>query len=61
VGQIPLRQGRVFTEADREGTPLVVEINEAMARRYWPGESPIGKRVRMGFPGRPYMARCCGS
>jgi predicted permease len=50
--QIPLRQGRVFTEADREGSPLVVVINEAMARRYWPGESPIGKRVRMGFSER---------
>jgi putative ABC transport system permease protein len=50
--RIPLRQGRVFTEADREGAPLVVVINEAMARRYWPGESPIGKRVRMGFSER---------
>ena len=50
--QIPLRQGRVFTGADREGAPLVVVINEAMAREYWPGESPIGKRVRMGFPER---------
>lgn len=46
--EIPLRQGRVFTPADREDAPLVVVINEAMARRYWPGESPIGKRVRLG-------------
>jgi putative ABC transport system permease protein len=45
---IPLRQGRVFTPADREDAPLAVVINEAMARKYWPGESPIGKRVRLG-------------
>jgi putative ABC transport system permease protein len=48
VMEIPLRQGRVFTPADREDAPLVVVINEALARKYFPGESPIGKRVRLG-------------
>jgi len=40
---IPLRRGRLFTTGD--AMPLVV-INETMARRYWPGEDPIGRRMR---------------
>jgi predicted permease len=43
---IRLVSGRDFTEADREGTPRVVIVNQAMARRFWPGASPLGKRVR---------------
>jgi len=42
---VPLREGRVFDEGDREGAPGVVVINEAMAQRFWPKESPIGKRI----------------
>jgi len=45
---IPLVQGRLFTEADTPDTPPVVIINETMARRYWPNESAIGKRIRVG-------------
>ena len=45
VMQIPLRRGRLF--ADREPAPVVV-ISETMARRYWPGEDPVGRRVRFG-------------
>ena len=44
---IQLQQGRVFTSDDTEKRPLVVVINEAMARRYWPEESPVGKRINM--------------
>ena len=40
-----LVQGRIFTEADRSGAPQVAIINELMARKYWPGQSPIGKRI----------------
>src|SRR5215813_9358446 len=47
---IPLKRGRIFTKQDsREATPVGV-INEAMARRYWPDEDPIGKRFRVQGP-----------
>jgi predicted permease len=42
---IRLRQGRAFTSADATNAPAVAIINEAMARRYWPNENPIGKRI----------------
>lgn len=38
-------EGRPFTSADTADHPAVVVINQAMARRFWPNESPIGKRV----------------
>lgn len=44
--RIDLLKGRVFTDQDRAGTPRVVLINETAARNFWPGEEPIGKRVR---------------
>jgi putative ABC transport system permease protein len=43
--RIRLRRGRTFTAEDRAGTPLVMMINEALAREAWPGEDAIGKRV----------------
>ncbi|MFL6584735.1 MAG: ADOP family duplicated permease [Chthoniobacterales bacterium] len=43
---IPLKQGNDFTERDRENTPGVAIVNELFARRFWPNESPIGKRIR---------------
>jgi putative ABC transport system permease protein len=47
---IPLLKGRPFTEADKEQSAAVVVINETMARRFWPNENPIGKRVKQGWP-----------
>jgi putative ABC transport system permease protein len=46
---IPLRQGRVFTDQDRDKSVPVVIISEAMARRFFPGENPIGKRLTPSF------------
>ncbi len=43
--RIPVRTGRSFTDHDTEGNPLVVVINESIARRVFPGEDPIGKRI----------------
>jgi putative ABC transport system permease protein len=42
---VRLLEGRTFTPADTADHPAVVIINEAMARRFWPNEDPIGKRV----------------
>jgi predicted permease len=42
---IPLVRGRLFEPRDLEGAPRVVIISEAMARRYWPGEDPLGRRI----------------
>lgn len=42
---IPLQSGRFFTDADRTGSGLVVIINEALARKYFPGQNPVGQRI----------------
>ncbi len=44
---IPILQGRGFSDADRAGAPQVAVINEALARRLWPGESPVGKCLQV--------------
>jgi predicted permease len=46
--RIPLQQGRAFTAQDHATAPGVIVINEALARRYWPRQSPLGKRLQMG-------------
>ena len=43
---IPFVSGRDFAETDRDGAPPVAIVNEALARAYFPGENPVGKRVR---------------
>lgn len=48
---IPLLRGRYFNEQDRADSGLVAIVNETLARRYWPGEDPIGKRLK-GFDPR---------
>jgi putative ABC transport system permease protein len=48
VLRIPLRTGRAMTERDTESTPPVIVINETFARRYFPGRSPLGGRLKVG-------------
>ncbi|HTV16614.1 MAG TPA: ABC transporter permease [Acidobacteriaceae bacterium] len=43
--QIPILEGRSIESSDSAGSPGVVVINQAMARRYWPHESPIGRQI----------------
>ena len=45
---IRLVAGRNFAASDHSDSPFVVIVNETMARRYWPGDSAIGKRLRLG-------------
>src|SRR5215831_1394106 len=45
---IPIVQGRAFNERDNEAAPQVMIVNQALARRDFPGENPVGKRIDMG-------------
>ncbi|MDQ6830060.1 MAG: ABC transporter permease [Gemmatimonadota bacterium] len=49
--RVPLKRGRHLTPADRIGAPKVVVMSEAAARKFWPNEDPIGKRVGLGQGG----------
>ena len=51
---IPLISGRTLTDADRAGTRPVALVNDTGARRFWPGENPIGKRVWFGGTTGPF-------
>ncbi|KFE60149.1 ABC transporter permease [Hyalangium minutum] len=50
---LPLLSGRLFDARDTQGQPRVVVINSAMARRFFPGESPLGKRIAAGSSAEP--------
>jgi predicted permease len=43
--QVPLVAGRLFTEADTDSAPRVIIIDEQLANRFWPGQSPVGRRM----------------
>ncbi len=45
---IPLTEGRPFSDGDTGQSQRVVIVNEELARRYWPGQDPLGKRLRSG-------------
>ena len=45
---IPILSGRDFADADREKAPPVAIVNETLARRFWPGEDPLGKFLQTG-------------
>jgi predicted permease len=46
--RVPLQAGREFTDADNATAPKVVIVNQALARRYWPNENPVGKHILVG-------------
>ena len=48
--RVPLKEGRFFDATDTPTSPPVVIINERMARKWWPHESPLGKKIKQGFP-----------
>ena len=50
---VPLRNGRSFTEDDREDTPLVAIVSEDVAALTWPNQDPVGKRLKPGPPDSP--------
>ena len=55
VFQATLLRGRSFTEDDADGKPLVAVIDESTARKYWPTDDPLGRRVRFGKdPAKPW-------
>lgn len=49
--EIPLLKGRTFTRQDNRDAPAVVIINSRLAERYWPGQDPVGKRIRISSGG----------
>jgi putative ABC transport system permease protein len=52
---IPVAVGRSFRSTDRDGAPPVVVVNETVARRFWPGEDALGKRIH--FHGQDDIVR----
>jgi putative ABC transport system permease protein len=46
--RIPRLAGRAFTDADNAQAPKVIIVNEALARRYWPGQNAVGKHILIG-------------
>ena len=57
---IPLLEGRYLDDRDNERAPVVVVISEALRRREWPTESPIGRRIRVEWQGKPREAEVVG-
>jgi putative ABC transport system permease protein len=58
--RIPIRRGRAFTGADRDGSAPVAIVSESMAAKYWPGEDPVGRRLRIGNGAWLTVVGICG-
>jgi putative ABC transport system permease protein len=50
---VPLLRGRVFDVRDEVGGPGAVVVSESLAKKYFPGVDPIGRRLKVGGPERP--------
>jgi putative ABC transport system permease protein len=48
--RIPFKAGRTFAESDATADSTAVIVSEGVARRFWPGQEPIGKRIKLGPP-----------
>jgi len=60
--RVPILEGRAFEEGDRQNAPPVAVINTRMAKRLWPNERPLGKRIPLGMPGgEDYEATVVGT
>src|SRR3954466_1147276 len=57
---IPLREGRAFSDHDLRGTQPVAVVNEAAARQFWPGTNPLRRSITMKDWGDPYRAEVVG-
>ena len=54
---IPLVRGRLFNESDSSSTPAVALISQALAKRYFPNEDPLGRHLTFGFPANGVVSR----
>jgi putative ABC transport system permease protein len=52
---VPLLKGRGLSDDDMAGKPMVVLVNETMAKKLWPGEDPINKKISAASPNGPWM------
>ena len=52
--RISMKRGRAFDERDGKNAPMVSIINETMAKQYWPGIDPVGRRMKIGGPPSPF-------
>ncbi|HWT02800.1 MAG TPA: ABC transporter permease [Pyrinomonadaceae bacterium] len=57
---IPLVKGRAFNDRDRTNAPAVVVVNETFARRFFPGEDPVGRAIIPGEGGDPVTREIVG-
>jgi len=52
--RIPLLRGRAFDASDTPNAPPVALVNATLANAFWPGQDPVGKRMRLGGPDNPW-------
>ncbi len=55
VLRVPILQGRAISAADRAGTEPVVVVSQSAARRFWPDEPALGRRLKLGGADRPWL------